>query len=145
MQRRGGSEQPVKGQSANRPEACNAPTAQVSTDHSQGQLERLARERDEALEREAATAEVLKVISRSTFDLKAVLETLVQSAGKLCQAENVQIFLRDGEFYQLRCGQWLFARVPAVCERAPDQAGARHAGGTNGVGCRPSSNTGSTC
>ena len=64
-------------------------------------IELLTRERAEALEREAATAEVLKVISRSTFDLKAVLETLVQSAGKLCQAENVQIFLRDGEFYQL--------------------------------------------
>ena len=61
----------------------------------------LRRERDKALEREAATAEVLKVISRSTFDLKAALETLVQSAGKLCQAENVQIFLRDGEFYRL--------------------------------------------
>ncbi len=64
-------------------------------------IELLTRERAEALEREAATAEVLKVISRSTFDLKAVLETLVQSAGKLCQAENVQIFLRDCEFYRL--------------------------------------------
>ena len=101
MQRRGGSEQPVKGQSANRPEARNAPTAQVPTADLQEQLDLRTRERDEALEREAATAEVLKVISRSTFDLKAVLETLVRSAGKLCQAENVQIFLRDGEFYQL--------------------------------------------
>ena len=101
MQRHGGSEQPVKGQSANRPEARNAPTAQVSTADLKEQLDRRTRERDEALEREAATAEVLKVISRSTFDLKAVLETLVQSAGKLCQAENVQIFLRDGEFYRL--------------------------------------------
>ena len=101
MQRRGESGQPVKGQSANRPKARTAPTAQVSTADLQEQLDRRTRERDEALEREAATAEVLKVISRSTFDLKAVLETLVQSAGKLCQAENVQIFLRDGEFYQL--------------------------------------------
>jgi signal transduction histidine kinase len=44
---------------------------------------------------------MLKVISRSTFNIQAVLNTLVDSAAGLCQAENVQIFLRDGEVYRL--------------------------------------------
>ena len=55
MQRRGGSEQPVKGQSANRPKARKAPTAQVSTADQQEELDRRTRKLEEALQQQAAT------------------------------------------------------------------------------------------
>ena len=70
---------------------------------------RLLDELRESLQQQTATADVLKVISRSTFDLQLVLENLLESAVRLCGADRGLVYRQDGDVY----------RVAASCGHSP--------------------------
>src|SRR5579859_1940471 len=69
---------------------------------SQQVVDDLQRRLDESVAQQAATADVLKIISRSSFDLQTVLETLIKSAVELSGVNRGSIFLREGEVFPLK-------------------------------------------
>jgi GAF domain-containing protein len=78
---------------------------------------RLLNELRESLQQQTATAEVLKVISRSTFDLETVLNTLLESATRLCEGQIAWVFQRDSEVLRWAAS---YGHTPEVHARIRD-------------------------
>ena len=76
-----------------------------------------------SLQQQTATADVLKVISRSTFDLKTVLNTLVESAARLCDADMASINRENGAAYQQVANYGHSPELQAYMDRHPIPAG----------------------
>jgi signal transduction histidine kinase len=80
---------------------------------------RLLNELREALQQQTATADVLKVISRSSFDLQAVLEIVVQNAVRLCDANKGFIYRQEGDSYRVAASYGHSPEFLEIVQRLP--------------------------
>jgi hypothetical protein len=86
----------------------NAPTVRGRSSSVAGQeteVARLRRERDEALERETATSEVLRLVSKSPGNLELVFRSILENATRICEAKFGTLTLREGD--ALPAQRWL--------------------------------------
>ena len=95
----------------------------IVTDESQQVIAELQRRLHEAFAQQAATADVLRVISRSNFDLQTVLDTLVVSAARLCDADRACIFQKRGDVYRWVSNFGFSPELIAYADEHPFTAG----------------------
>jgi class 3 adenylate cyclase/putative methionine-R-sulfoxide reductase with GAF domain len=93
------------------PKRKTLPPSPVAAD--EAEIARLSRELTDAREQQMAMSEVLHAISRSKFDLRAVLESVAEAAARLCRAGGAAIFQREGGVYRFAAG---YSLVPAYLE-----------------------------
>ena len=110
----------------------------IALDHARLFQEAEARNRDltEALEQQTVTGEFLKAVSRSTFDLQAVLQSLVQSATRLCDADIGLIFRREGDEYRVAADYGLEEDFGALMRLHPIRSGRATLVGRTAMECR---------
>jgi hypothetical protein len=133
MRSRAGKE-PIKGRRRKTPEPKrrNAPKAPPAGSNSsvvreETEVARLSRELNEAREQQTATGDVLKIISRPSFDLQAVFDTLVKLAARLCEADLVAIHRPRGDgAMQFAANFGLTQEWEEIVKRTQNCAGAGH-------------------
>jgi signal transduction histidine kinase len=91
--------------------------------NSQQVIDELQRRLDELIAQQVATADVLRVISRSHFDIQTVLQTLITSAVKLCGAHRGSIFLREGDVFPLKAASSTTPKFLEYWAANPPRAG----------------------
>jgi len=121
------SSKPVKsrGHQASGQKPHKTPTPRASTADLQQQLDQLRRERDEALAQQAASAEVLQVISSSPGELKPVFDAMLANATHICDAKFATLYLRDADGFRAVAATrdaplaYLKARKPGIQVQPP--------------------------
>ncbi len=99
-----------------------------------GELRARTDDLQESLDYQTAISDVLKVISRSAFDLQTVLQAVVTTAVRLCRANSATIYRNEGGEYCWAAGHMLSPEYERIERDGQNQAGHRHAGRPSGVG-----------